>query len=180
MSSQLFHRVGLSGILLAYGKRLQCERSSMSDLHDRPHKTAVLSLYQVGVSSKHAQNEDEKHLNSNHSTKRNIHGQIRAICTQNSGRPVFFFFSHTSTFQLLDKPWSQVSSLLPPGSCLQLLSRIGFSNPTDRRFSSRVANSRSRVFGKSICPREKVPTNIYKYALGGIRTHEADLYQARG
>ena len=24
-----------------------------------------------------------------------------------------FFRSHTSTFQLLDKPWSQVSSLLP-------------------------------------------------------------------
>ena len=35
----------------------------------------------------------------------------------------FVFFSHTSTFQLLDKPWSQVSSLLPPGSCLQNLSR---------------------------------------------------------
>ena len=30
----------------------------------------------------------------------------------------FVFFSHTSTFQLLDNPWSQVSSLLPPGSCL--------------------------------------------------------------
>ena len=27
----------------------------------------------------------------------------------------FFFFSHTFSFvQLLDKPWSQVSSLLPP------------------------------------------------------------------
>ena len=26
----------------------------------------------------------------------------------------FFFFSHTPTFQLLDKPRSQVSSLLPP------------------------------------------------------------------
>ena len=25
-----------------------------------------------------------------------------------------FFFSHTPTFQLLNKPWSQVSSLLPP------------------------------------------------------------------
>ena len=25
----------------------------------------------------------------------------------------------TCTFQLLDKPWSQVSSLLPPGTCLQ-------------------------------------------------------------
>ena len=44
------------------------------------------------------------------------------------------FFSHTFTFQLLDKPWSQVSSLLPPGSCLQFLSRVGFSNPTARRF----------------------------------------------
>ena len=50
-------------------------------------------------------------------------------------RPRFWFFvSHTSTFQLLDNPWSQVSSLLPLGSCLQLLSRIGFSNATSRRF----------------------------------------------
>ena len=46
----------------------------------------------------------------------------------------FFFFSHTFNFQSLDKPWSQVSSLLPPGSCLQFLSRIGISNPTARRF----------------------------------------------
>ena len=35
------------------------------------------------------------------------------------------FFWHTSTsFQLLDKPWSQESFLLPLGSCLQFLSRI--------------------------------------------------------
>ena len=49
---------------------------------------------------------------------------------------------------LLDKPWSQVSSLLPPGTYLQFLSRIGFSIPTARRFSSNVAinNSRSRAF----------------------------------
>ena len=45
---------------------------------------------------------------------------------------IFFFFLHTFTFQLLDKPWSQVSSLLP-GSCLQFLSRIGFSYSTARR-----------------------------------------------
>ena len=31
-----------------------------------------------------------------------------------------------------------------------------------------------------ICPQEKVPTNLYEYALGGARTHETDLYQARG
>ena len=27
---------------------------------------------------------------------------------------LFFFFFHTSTFQFLDKPWSRVSSFLPP------------------------------------------------------------------
>ena len=45
---------------------------------------------------------------------------------------------------------------------------------------SSVANSRSRAFRKSICPQDKVPTNLYGYALGGARTHETDLYQARG
>ena len=30
----------------------------------------------------------------------------------------YFIFPTLPTFQLLDKPWSQVSSLLPPGSCL--------------------------------------------------------------
>ena len=47
---------------------------------------------------------------------------------------------------LLGKPWSQVSSLLPPGTFLYFLSRIGLSIPTARRFSSNVANSRSRAF----------------------------------
>ena len=31
---------------------------------------------------------------------------------------IYVYISHTSTFQLLNKPWSQVSSPLPPGSCL--------------------------------------------------------------
>ena len=57
----------------------------MSCWHDRLHKKAILSLYQGGVPSKHAQNEDEKHyLNSNNNTKRNINGRIRAISMQDS------------------------------------------------------------------------------------------------
>ena len=44
----------------------------------------------------------------------------------------FFFLAHTFTFKLLDKPWSQVSPLLPPGSCLQFVSLIGFNIPTAR------------------------------------------------
>ena len=54
--------------------------------------------------------------------------------TQHVANSFIFFFSHTSTFQLPDKPWPWVSSLLPPGSCLQLISRKGFSSPTARRF----------------------------------------------
>ena len=47
---------------------------------------------------------------------------------------------------LLEKPWSEVPSRFPPDTCLQFSSRIGFSVPTARRFSSSVANSRSRAF----------------------------------
>ena len=105
-------------------------------------------------------------------------------------RVVCFFFSHTFTFQLLDKPWSPVSSLLPPGSRLQFSSRIlvGSAIPLLVDFSSSecmyvvVAKlSHSRAFRKTICAHEKVLTNLYEYhALGGIRIHETDLYQARG
>ena len=94
------------------------------------------------------------------------------VCMSSSRIFFAFLFSHTCTFQFLDKPWSQVLSLLPPGSCLQCLSRIGFSNPTARRlFVECVAKSRSRAFLKSICAQEKVLANLYEYALGGARTH---------
>ena len=51
-----------------------------------------------------------------------------------TGDRTFFFLSQTSTFQLLDEPWTQVSSLILPGSFLQFLSSIGLCNPTARRF----------------------------------------------
>ena len=52
------------------------------------------------------------------------------------------------------------------------LSRIGFSIPTARRFSSNVANARSCAFRDSIFYARKSP---YEYALGETRTHEIDL-----
>ena len=58
---------------------------------------------------------------------------------------LFFVFRLTFTFQLLDKLWSQVSSLLPPGTCLQSSSCIRCSIPTARRFSLNVASS-LRIF----------------------------------
>ena len=76
---------------------------------------------------------------------------------------------------LLDKPWSQVSSLPLPLYLPSPLSRIGFSIPTARRLSSNVANSRSRAFRESLCAQEKVPTNLYEYALGGTRAYAIGL-----
>ena len=71
--------------------------------------------------------------------------------------------------------------LSAPGYCLQFVYRTyGLAIPLLVDFSSNVANSRSHAFRNSICAREKVPTNLYEYALGGARTQETDLYQARG
>ena len=116
---------------------------------------------------------------------KNTHTDTTASWTDirfTSERHLFFFsfFSHTSTFQLLDKPWSQVSSLCPPGSCLQFSSRIGFSNPTARHFFiDRVVllTHALALSARSIWTQEKVPTtNVYEYALGEIQTNGTDLY----
>ena len=75
---------------------------------------------------------------------------------------IFFFSSHTSTFQLPDKPWSQVSSLPPsPVLAVNFYRAYGSAIPLFVDYSSSVANSRSHAFRKSICAQEKVPTRTY-------------------
>ena len=89
------------------------------------------------------------------------------------------YFFHTSTFcQLLDKPRSQVSSFLPPGTYLQLLSHMGFSNLSARQFFIHefVADSRSRALRKSTFAQEKVHANFYEYALWGALVLSASLF----
>ena len=86
---------------------------------------------------------------------------------------------------LLSNFWTSVVTVVVPSSPrylpLKFLSRVGFGNPTARRFFIDCCyNLRSRASRKSICAQEKVPTNVYGYALGGVRTHGTDLYQARG
>ena len=62
-------------------------------------------------------------------------------------------------WDLLDKPWSHVSSLSPPGTCVHFLSSIGFSIPTTRRFSPNVANSCSRAcFQEHLCKKTSLRT----------------------
>ena len=68
---------------------------------------------------------------------------------------LLFFLAHFY-FPASDKPWSQVSSLLPLGSCLNFYLAYGSAIPLLVDFSSSVvANSRSRVFRKLICAQQK-------------------------
>ena len=84
---------------------------------------------------------------------------------------VFFFFSNHHYYfpaQLAGGFYTQRSSgqavftgvvHSPPRYVPSFLSRIGFSIPTARRFSSNVANPRSRAFRYSIFMQEKILTS---------------------
>ena len=92
----------------------------------------------------------------------------------------FFFFAH---FYFPASGQAVVTGVVPsPPQFLPsiFIAHLGLALPLLVDFSSSVANSRSRAFRKSICAQEKVPTKLYEYALGGARTHETDLSQARG
>ena len=88
-----------------------------------------------------------------------------------SSPPFFFVFDHHFFFpaqlfggftlsDLLDKPWSQVPSLLPPGTCLPFLSRIGFSIPTARRFYRMLLTEALALSADHFSMQEKVPTSM--------------------
>ena len=75
-------------------------------------------------------------VRSSETSIRSIASPLLVLVVVGGGLRIFFFsfFLHTFTLQLLNQSWSKVPSLLPPGSCLQFLSRIGLSNPTARLF----------------------------------------------
>ena len=60
---------------------------------------------------------------------------------------------------LLDKPWSQVSSVLPPGTCLQFSSRIGFSIPLLVDFHRMLLTYALALSANQFFAQEKVPTS---------------------
>ena len=79
---------------------------------------------------------------------------------------LFLFFTHAFTFQLLDnKPWSQVSSFLPPGSRLQFYCAWGSVIPLLVDFSWSVGNSRSLAFRKSTRAQEKSPHEFIRVCI---------------
>ena len=97
--------------------------------------------------------------------------------------PNTFFFFFSAHFHFPASGQAVVTGIIPspPRFLPSIFYRAeGSAIPLLVDCSSNVANSRSRAFRKSISPQEEVPTNLYEYALGGARTHETDLYQARG
>ena len=92
-----------------------------------------------------------------------------------------YIFCHT---YLLSSFWTsrghRYRPFSPPVVAFNFYCAQGSAIPLLVDFPPNVANSRSRAFRKAICAQEKVPTKLYEYVLGRIRTHETDLYQARG
>ena len=67
----------------------------------------------------------------------------------------FFFFSHTSTFQILDKPWSQVSSLLPPFLPSNFIAhRVQQSHCSSIFHRALLSHALALSASKSICAQE--------------------------
>ena len=84
--------------------------------------------------------------------------QVRTIVTV--ALAIFFVFTRLlSGFRTSRGHRCRPSS--PPRFSSLILPRIGFSSPTARRFSSSVANPRSRAFHKLICAPEEVRTKSY-------------------
>ena len=84
----------------------------------------------------------------------------------------FFFLSFRTLLLSRLKPWSQVPSLLPPGSSIFIAHTVQQSHCSS--IFHRVLLTHAIALSASQFVH---PTNIYEYAPGGIRTHETDLYQ---
>ena len=96
-------------------------------------------------------------------------------------RTCFFFFSHTNIFQLLDKPWSQVSSFLP----LRFLPSSFIAHRAQQSHCSwifhRVLLTHALALSASQFVNKKNSYNEFvQVCTRRARTHETDLYQARG
>ena len=100
----------------------------------------------------------------------------------------FFLFLYTSTF-FPASGQAVVTGVVPSPRFLLTFNfyraYIGFSNQSHcSSIFHRVLLTHALAFSASQFvhkhARKKLPTNVYEYALGGIRTHETNLYQARG
>ena len=82
----------------------------------------------------------------------------------------FYIFSSTSTFQLLDEPWSRVSSLLPPGSCLHFFIAHRVRQSHCASIFHRVLLTHALALSASQFVRKKKSPRIYtSMLLGGFQ-----------
>ena len=99
---------------------------------------------------------------------------------------IYFYFLCFifSSYFYLSSFWTsrghRCRSFSPPVPAFSFYGAQGSAFPLLVDFHRNVADSRSRAFLESIWALEKVPTNLYEYALGGTRTNATDLQQSRG
>ena len=108
-----------------------------------------------------------------------IRSQISCFWSIKTGLKGLFFLSHASTFQLLDTPWSQVSSLPPP----RFLPSIFIAHRVQQSHCSSIlhqvlllTHALALSASQFVHKKKKSRRILYEYALGGARTHETDLY----
>ena len=115
----------------------------------------------------------KKSLNQNSACKRSVMIRSRVLRVHVLVKDVSLFFS---PFYFPASGRAVVTGVVP--SSPEFLLSIFYAHRLQQSHCSSifhrmfVANSRSRVFRKSICAPEKFHTNLHTYALGGARTHE--------
>ena len=88
-----------------------------------------------------------------------VHKYIRGVYNHHFYFPAQLVGGFTLS-ELLDKPWSQVSSRITPGMCLQFLSRIGFSNPLLVHFHRMLLTHALALSANDFVVQQKVPTSM--------------------
>ena len=92
-------------------------------------------------------------------------------CPKSEPPTVFLFIFLFFSTHLLSSFWTsrghRCRPFFPPGSCLQFLSRIGFSNATARRFFIRVSLTHALVLSASQFVRKKKSPRTYTSVRSG-------------
>ena len=96
----------------------------------------------------------------------NVTGRLGGLLIIRSNFFFFFFFCTLSLSSFWTSRGHRCHPFSSPVLAFNFYRALGSAIPLLVDCSSSVANSRSRAFRKSICPQEKVPTNLHEYALG--------------
>ena len=103
---------------------------------------------------------------------KSIPGSLRAANTACASSATLKTHTHTSTFQPLDKPWSQVSPLLPPTRFLPFIfiahGRVHQSHCSSNFHRVLLTHALALSAQLNLCTQEKIPMNYTSMHSAGL------------